>query len=340
MPRLSILADRLSLATCAKMFHNEPITYLSKVCGMGTIEELNAHFGLDSPAGVAEIIAGNGGLPAVTVKTKSGAEGTVYLHGAHVAAWKPEGLAGGEDVLWLSTKSTWLPDKPIRGGVPICFPWFGPKKDDPHAPAHGFARLRTWNLESIEAQGSAIVVTLALQSDEHTKKLWPFDFLLRHRVSFGEALSLSLELTNTGTAALTAEEALHTYFSVGDIQPLTITGLDGVRYLDKVDGAQEKIQDGDITITAETDRVYLDTTATTTINDPLKQRKITIAKEHSHATVVWNPWIAKAKAMADFGDDEWPHMLCVETCNVGKSQVTVEPGHTHIMTATIQVDPL
>ena len=107
-----------------------------------------------------------------------------------------------------------------------------------------------------------------------------------------------------------------------------------------MDGAKEKIQQGDITITGETDRVYLDTTAPVTVEDPAKNRKIIVAKENSHATVVWNPWIAKAKAMADFGDEEWPHMLCVETCNVASHQVRVEPGQTHIMTAKIRVDRL
>jgi glucose-6-phosphate 1-epimerase len=320
--------------------HNAGSHFFQERRAMGSIEELDATFGFDGPSGVAEVIAGNGGLPAVTVKTKDGAEGTVYLHGAHVASWTPEGVAGGEDVLWLSAKSAWQPGKPIRGGVPICFPWFGPKKDDPTAPAHGFARLRAWDLESVEAAGNAIVVTLATRSDDTTKKLWPFDFILKHRVSFGDQLSLSLELTNTGTTPIIADEALHTYFHIGDIHKVTIKKLDGVRYLDKVDGAKEKTQHGDITITGETDRVYLDTTAATLIEDPAKDRKILVAKENSRSTVVWNPWIAKAKAMADFGDDEWPAMLCVETCNVAAYQVRVEPGQTHTMTAKIQVDRL
>jgi glucose-6-phosphate 1-epimerase len=307
---------------------------------MPSIEHLNSRFAFDGPSGVAEIIAGNGGLPAVTVKTKDGAEGTVYLHGAHVASWTPERVAGGEDVLWLSGKSAWLPDKPIRGGVPICFPWFGPKKDDPSAPAHGFARLRPWELESIDAQNSAIVVTLLTRSDDATRKLWPFDFALRHRVSFGNELSLSLELTNTGAAPLLADEALHTYFHIGDIHKVTIKNLNATRYLDKMDGAKEKTQHGDLTLTGETDRVYLDTLAPVTIEDPAKDRKIIVAKENSHATVVWNPWIAKAKAMPDFGDDEWPHMLCVETCNVAAHQLHLAPNQTHIMTAKIRVDRL
>ena len=302
---------------------------------MGLIEDLNKKHAIES---IAEIIAGNQGLPAVTVKAPSGAEGTVYLHGAHITSWTPESTAGGEDLLWLSQKSLWQNEKPIRGGVPICFPWFGPKKDDPAAPVHGFARTRQWNLDNIEQTNDAVTVTLSLASDDATKKLWPADFLLRQRVSFGNSLTISLELTNTGNSPLTAEEALHTYLRVGDVQKVRIHGLDGTHYIDKTDAMKEKPQSGDITITAETDRVYLNTTAAVTIEDTTKQRKITIAKQNSKNTVVWNPWIAKAKAMADFGDEEWPHMLCVETCNVAQSAITLAPNQSHTMTATITID--
>ena len=310
---------------------------------MSLIEELNRRMEID---GVAEVIAGNGGLPAVTVRAKNGTSGTVYLHGAHVAAWTPEGHAGGgggEEVLWLSGKSLWLPDKAIRGGVPICFPWFGPKKDDPAAPAHGFARVRAWDLEFMKQTGDSVTVTLATRSDESTRKFWPADFILRHRVTFGAELEMSLELTNTGKDPLTAEQALHTYFSVGDINRVRVTGLAGVKYIDKTDAMKEKTQEGgggDIAITAETDRVYLNTSSPTVIEDPAKGRKITISKENSLCTVVWNPWIAKAKAMSDFGDDEWPGMICVETCNVGPFAVRVEPGQTQTMVARIHVDHL
>ncbi len=302
---------------------------------MGLIEDLNHRLAIE---GVAEIIAGNQGLPAVTVKAKSGAEGTVYLLGAHITSWTPEGEAGGEDLLWLSQKSLWQPDKPIRGGIPICFPWFGPKKDDPSAPVHGFARTKQWNLDNIEQQNDAVTITLSLASDESTRKLWPADFLLRQRVSFGNSLTISLELTNTGTTPLTAEEALHTYFRVGDIQKVRITGLNNTTYIDKTDSMKEKPQQGDILITAETDRVYLNTTTPVTIEDPTKSRKISINKQNSKNTVIWNPWIAKAKAMPDFGDEEWPHMLCVETCNVAQSAITLAPTQSRTMTATITVD--
>jgi glucose-6-phosphate 1-epimerase len=283
-------------------------------------------------ADVTQVITANGGLRAVQVNAPA-ARGLVYLHGAHVASWRP--AAAGREVLWLSEKSHWAAGKPIRGGVPICFPWFGPKKDDPAAPAHGFARLKEWTLESAgEAESGAGRVSLVLRSDEETRRLWPHDFELRMAVTFGEALEMRLELKNTGGAALTAEEALHTYFGVGDVRELAIRGLEGTRYIDKVDGMKEKVQEGDIRITAETDRVYMDTPAEVVV-DRAGATVVRVGKAGSRDTVVWNPWVAKAKAMADFGDEEWPGMLCVETCNVAGNAVRLAAGESHVMMARI-----
>jgi glucose-6-phosphate 1-epimerase len=287
------------------------------------------------------IITANGGLRAVQIDAPA-ARGVVYLHGAHVASWIPAGA--DRDVLWLSEKSHWAAGKPIRGGVPICFPWFGSRKDDPAAPAHGFARLKDWTLESTQVMPEgAARVTLLLQSDDDTRRLWPHDFSLRMHATFGKALEMRLELTNTGDAPLTAEEALHTYFAVADARTLTIRGLTGARYIDKVDGMKEKTQEGSIRIIGETDRVYANTTAEVIVEDSATARSpgrhIHISKEGSADTVVWNPWIAKAKAMADFGDDEWPGMLCVETCNVMANALRLTPGQSASMTARVRIHP-
>ncbi|MGN6367623.1 MAG: D-hexose-6-phosphate mutarotase [Phycisphaerae bacterium] len=302
---------------------------------MPLIEDLNNQHAIES---IAEILAGKNNLPAVTIKAPSGTQGTLYLHGAHITSWTPEGPHGGEDLLFLSQKSLWQHDKPIRGGIPICFPWFGPKKDDPTAPIHGFARTRQWTLEKISHTPASVTVSLSLASDDATRKIWPHDFLLRLHVTFANSLTISLELTNTGTSPLTAEEALHTYFQIGDIHKTRIHGLENTAYIDKTDNMKEKTQTADITITSETDRVYLNTTTPTIIEDQAKHRKITITKQNSKNTVIWNPWIAKAKAMPDFGDDEWPHMLCAETCNVAQNAITLPPNHSHTMTAKISVD--
>ncbi|HVX83262.1 MAG TPA: D-hexose-6-phosphate mutarotase [Phycisphaerae bacterium] len=292
---------------------------------------------------LASVISGNGGLQAVRVQAPAGA-GLVYLHGAHVAQWIP---TGADEVLWLSAKSQWTPDKPIRGGVPICFPWFGPRQGDPSAPAHGFARLKQWTLESTApGPDGAGVVSLRLDADDDTRRWWPHEFSLRLRVAFGATLDMRLELENRGTSSLQAEQALHTYFAVGDVRQVAIHGLDGVTYIDKTDAMKEKLQQGPIRITAETDRVYTRTAAAVTIEDPswtgthAQGRRILIARENSADAVVWNPWIAKAKAMPDFGDDEWPGMLCVETCNVKDQAVRLNPGEARALTARIHLERL
>jgi glucose-6-phosphate 1-epimerase len=182
-----------------------------------------------------------------------------------------------------------------------------------------------------------VTVTLAMDNTMASHPTWPSAYRLRHRITFGSTLTMRLELTNTGTAALTAEEALHTYLALGDVRQARVAGLTGVNYIDKTDNLRQKAQEGDIHITAETDRVYLDTVGTVMVEDPVKKRRIMVGKEHSRDTVVWNPWVAKAKAMADYGDEEWPGMICVETCNVGQHAVAVAPGETQVMTARISV---
>jgi glucose-6-phosphate 1-epimerase len=258
----------------------------------------------------------------------------MYLLGAGVTSWKP---SGADEVLFVSTASKWAEGRAIRGGVPICFPWFGNKADDPKAPAHGFVRAKPWQLESIAQKRNSVIVAMWTTSDEETKKLWPADFRLVHRVTFGRELMMELEMTNTGTSALGFEEALHTYFRVGDVQKVRVRGLNRIHYLDKTDRNKEKTQKGEVAIGAETDSVYLDTHHVVELEDPVLRRQILVRKENSLATVVWNPWIAKAKGMSDLGDDEWQQMVCIETCNVAKHAVKLAPGLKHTMKAIIGV---
>src|SRR3954469_24368080 len=295
--------------------------------------DLNQRFGIP---GIAEIVEGNGGLPKVRIKSPS-ANGEMYLHGAHVTSWKP---ADTEEVLFLSRQSQFENGRAIRGGVPICFPWFGPNASNPKAPMHGFARTRAWQLEQIERTANAVCVTMSLTSDDETKKWWPGDFRLLHRATFGQQLTLELALTNTGSAPLRFEEALHTYYRIGDITKTRISGLDGVHYLDKTEAGDEKIQRGEIAITKETDRVYVGTPAPVEIIDPVLRRRTLVAKQHSKCTVVWNPWIEKAKALTDLGETAWPNLVCVEVCNVGTLAVELAPGKEHTMSATSQVSAL
>jgi glucose-6-phosphate 1-epimerase len=296
----------------------------------GTIAELDRRFGMP---GIVAVVVGNGGLPKVRI-TSPQATGEIYLHGAHVTSWTP---SGGEEVIFVSSQSRWEDARAIRGGVPICFPWFGDKADDPDAPAHGFARTKAWRLESIVQGGDAVTVSMFTESDESTKKWWPAAFRLVYRATFGRELSLELVLTNTGAAALRFEEALHAYHRVGHIEKARVRGLDGVQYLDKTERNRKKTQHGDIVIVAETDRVYLNTQEAVELNDPVLHRRTRVEKQHSRATVVWNPWVEKARALSDLGDDEWMRMICIETSNVSDFAVDLGPGEQHTMKAIVSV---
>jgi glucose-6-phosphate 1-epimerase len=295
-----------------------------------TISELNRRFAI--PA-LAQIVEGNGGLAKVQV-TSPTASGEMYLHGAHVTSWKP---AGAEDMLFVSPHSVWRDGVAIRGGVPICFPWFGDKAGDPRAPAHGFVRTKAWELDSITQNSDAVSLSMFTASDDSTRESWPSDFRLVHRVTFGAELVLELIMTNTGSQTLRFEEAMHAYYNVGDAERAGVSGLGGVRYLDKTDSYREKTQQGDITITAETDRVYLNTESALTLNDPVLQRKTKVVKHNSRTTVVWNPWMEKSRTIADLGNGEWKQMLCIEVTNVGDFAVELAPGQQHVMRATVRV---
>ncbi|ACV81096.1 D-hexose-6-phosphate mutarotase [Nakamurella multipartita] len=287
---------------------------------------------LTLPDGV-RVVAGRGGLLAVQVDVPA-CRGEVYLHGGHVTSWSPL----GREVLWLSRDAVFKPGTAIRGGVPICFPWFAGGPDGGLAPAHGFARTTEWALVGATTDGQWVELILALTDSEQTRAQWPHSFAVDYRVRMGEdELALLFTVTNTGDAPFTFEEALHSYFAVEDIRSTEVDGLEGASYLDMVPGADRgpHVLDGPITFTGETDRTFQSTGATAVIRRG--PRSVTVARDGSSSAIVWNPWVDKAAAMADFGDDEWTGMVCVETANVKADAVTLEPGATHTMTAYITI---
>ena len=294
------------------------------------IETLNASFAIGD---LAKLVAGQGGLPKIQISTPA-ASAEIYLHGAQVTAWKP---AGFEDVIFTSQHSRWEEGKAIRGGIPVCFPWFRGKADDPQAPAHGFVRTRSWTLASLTQEGDSICVTLTTASDESTRRWWPHDFHLALHIGVGAQLKLELIVSNTGAAPFQFEEALHTYHRVGDVRRASVAGLNGVSFLDNRDGNRAKVQHGNVVIAEATDNAYQNTVSLLEITDPVLQRRIQIEKRNSLTTVVWNPWESGAKALTDLGDDEWQQMLCVEASNILGSAVTLAPGEEHRMAATIAV---
>jgi glucose-6-phosphate 1-epimerase len=282
----------------------------------------------------ASVVKGNGGLQVVRIECPQAA-GEMYLHGAHVTSWKP---AGREEVLFLSSRSLWEDGRAIRGGIPICFPWFGNKADDPKAPAHGFVRTKSWQLESIAQVENGIRVSMFTESDEGSRRWWPGDFHLAYRVTFGEELVLELVMTNTGKTAQRFEEALHAYHKVGNVLKARVAGLDRVEYIDKTDSNRKKIQNGEIAVVSETDRVYLNTSGAIEVEDAQMRRRTRVSKENSLTTVVWNPWVQKAQSMPDFGDNEWMNMICIETSNVADFAVDLAPGQGYSMKAIVRVE--
>jgi glucose-6-phosphate 1-epimerase len=272
--------------------------------------------------GKVTFLDGQGDLPALEVTTPwSRAE--IYLHGAHVTQFQKR---GEPPLLFLSQCSRFESGAPIRGGIPIIFPWFGRPADK--SGQHGFVRNRDWELVEITspADGS-VLVRLRLEVGREIPE--GSECTVEYVVTVSDTLSAELIVTNKSAPKFVFENCLHTYFTVGDIGAVSVAGLKGVDYLDSLEGKQRKTETPDaIRFTGEVDRIYVNTPHTVEIRDESMRRVIRVEKEHSLSTVVWNPWIAKAKAMPDFGDDEYQQMVCVESGNVAVNEVALAPGET------------
>ena len=274
---------------------------------------------------------GNGELPKLRL-TSDSAEAEVYLQGAHITHFQKNGQP---PILFTSGSSRYEKGQPSRGGIPLIFPWFGPKEG---AVAHGFARVSEWRLIEASLHPTA-GVTAKLELETTTYEGHPFTLTLA--ITLTDTLGLTLITTNNSTdQVLEFEECLHTYFQVGDISTVRILGLNGARYLDKTDGFAEKVETRErIDIASETDRVYQDTTDTVDIVDPSLGRTLRVEKTGSRSTVVWNPWEARAKQLPDFGDEEYHRMVCVESGNVGTNRVRLAPGETSQLSVILSVVP-
>jgi glucose-6-phosphate 1-epimerase len=295
---------------------------------------LNAHHGIPGQVIFRE---GAGGMAVVDV-INAQATATIVLQGAQLIAWTPRGHT---PVIWLSRAARFAPGKSIRGGVPVCWPWFGPHASDPNRPAHGFARTVPWEVIGTRAlDDGATRLDFRLVQNEATRALWPHATLLECRLRVGTALEIDLVTRNADRSAITIGDALHTYFEVGDVRRIAILGLEGCPYLDKMDGGKRKHQSGPVTIGAETDRIYLDSTADCLIDDLTLNRRIRIRKRGSRSTVVWNPWIEKSDRMGDFGADGYLNMVCVESANAADDVMTIAPGGEHHLWVRYDIAPL
>lgn len=294
--------------------------------------ELQERFGIDQRI---QIVSGPADSPHVVLRTGR-AEAVCSLYGGQVLRY---GYDDQPQIVWRGEHAQFVAGKAIRAGIPICWPWFGPHPYNSQKPAHGFARLQLWELLESGADSEMAWLKLGLRDNEATRSIWPYAFQLELLVRVGERLELALTSTNTGDRAFDLGGALHSYFAVGAIEQISIEGLDGSTYFDQLSKIQQR-QTGPIQFTEELDRIYLDTTDACTIVDPVWQRKIVVEKQGSRSTVVWNPWIEKAKRLADFGDEDYRGMVCIETANAGPDQIRLEPNARHTLGTTIWAEAL
>lgn len=299
---------------------------------MTTLAELNQNCQVPG----VKFVSGPGNFICVDIANES-ATARISTYGAHILSFIP---AGERELLFMSRKSRFKEAEPIRGGVPVCWPWFGPAPVDGR-PAHGFLRLAQWEVEAVlELSGGAVQVVLSLDSEEADLPMADFPFHAEMIFTVGSTLEITLAVRNCGDEAVETSGALHTYFSVGAVEKISIHGLDGVIYTDKVPNAPQvlgNVQRGDIRFNGEVDWVYSDTADAVEIVDPEFGRTIRVEKSGSLSTVVWNPWIDKAKAMADFGDDEYHQMVCVEAANALEDSRLLLPGVTQVLTQKISI---
>ena len=257
------------------------------------------------------VVVGQGGFPKVVIETAS-STAEIYLHGAHVTHFQKK---GEPPILFMSAASDFAAGKPIRGGVPIVFPWFGGREG---LPAHGFARIAIWDLvETSRLPDGAVSLRIRLPTAEMLEA--------EYLVTVAESLTMELSVTNTADHNFVFESCLHAYFQISSIDTTSITGLSGVSFLNQLCQQIETEAAAEIRISSEVDRIYFDTTEAIEIADSGWNRKIRIEKSGSQSTVVWNPWIEKSKRMADFGDAEYLQMVCVEPGNIAQNQITLPP---------------
>ncbi len=298
------------------------------------IAELNQKFAISNHLKFNEIA---GGLIAAEI-SNAHASASIALQGAHLMTYQPH---GENPVIWLSKYAKFAAGKSIRGGVPICWPWFGPHATDAKLPGHGFARTVMWDvLESKAMQDGSTFISFGLIETDASRAQWPSPCTVKIEISIGKTLLMDLVTHNSGKQSFVLGEALHTYFHISDVAQMTIRGLEGCTYLDKVGEPATRTQKDGIVIESEVDRVYIDTTADCVIEDRGLKRAIRITKQNSHTTVVWNPWTEKADKMGDFGQEGHRGMVCVESANAVGNVVKIAPGETHRLSVRYSVETL
>lgn len=286
--------------------------------------------------------------------TNKAARAEIFLQGAQVTAYQRHGEA---PILFLSKECQYQQGSPLRGGIPICWPWFGDLNKNPtelqqqfsaefvdSSPAHGFVRDSDWELTNINIDDASLtVITLEYSIPKDNPFNWPFSADLVYEVKVGEQLTASLTIKNTDKQSFLFSGALHTYFNVDGIGSVSVKGLDKTRYIDALKNWETFHQQGDITFNSEYDRIYLlakdkgknKTPDSYTVFLQDQSRKIKIENTGSHSLVVWNPWVEKAKRLSQFVDDDYNKMVCIETANAMDDIIYLESSAEHTLSVTV-----
>ncbi len=296
------------------------------------IDELDEKFSIEGEVGFAEL---ENDLVFMTVSNKY-ADADICLYGAHITSFRPRNTM---EVLWMSPDSFFEVGKPIRGGIPVCFPWFGPHKTDPEKPQHGFARLMYWDVKETTAKpNEETLVRLQLCSSDETKAYWPFDFCAELIINVGLTLTATLKVTNTSAEAFNYTCALHTYYNLSSLENLTIEGLQGTTYYNQNTG-ENGVQDEEIlTIQEPTTRHYLNTESPVVVADSIFRRRIKVGKAGSKVTTVWNPGEENCLNIVDIPDEGFHTFVCVEATNAFDYPVSLNPGESFETSAIIGLE--
>ena len=291
-----------------------------------TIESLNQEYALQQQLVFKQLPSG---IVVAHIATPL-ATATISLYGGQVVEWRPKDQL--TPVLWVSKLASFTLGKAIRGGVPICWPWFGSHPTSPHLPGHGYARIAPWDVAATELMsGGAVRITLTMQDTEMSLAYFPCLVRLTVQITVGEELTVELSTSNGSNQDIVLTEGLHTYFKVADVSDIQVLGLEGAQYVDLIRGNTIATQEGPIRFDGELGRIFTNSNATCVIVDPGLARRITVQKKGSLSTAVWNPWAQIAAKVDDLGSAGWRDMVCVESANALGNSVTVGPNASHVM---------
>jgi len=299
-------------------------------------EQLNKDFAFNTGNNSLSIISGPAGISQIEIQNRQ-ATARISLQGAHILSWKPKNQT---DVIWLSQEANFAAGKSVRGGIPICWPWFGAHQTNQAYPAHGFARTVLWQLTKTSAvSDDETEISLKLvtsQLDASYQAMWPQATTAEYIISIGKKLGLRLITHNHSDQAISIGQALHSYFNVDDISNTAVLGLENKDYLDKTLDFKRNTQHGPVLIEAEVDRIYLQTTEALVIDN--KKRKLSITKQGSATTVVWNPGKEVAEKMGDLGDNGYQKMLCVESANAAEDCRQIAAAESHELSVLYELE--